>query len=340
MRKISIYGIGNFGFALLKHLDKKADKGQFSLHMYDRNKKLRDSLRKEGVHLIHHKNIKISKNVVVEESPKNLVNGADILILAVTSNAIKEVVSNIKSYINKKIIILNTAKALDSTTGERPSVIIKNSLKGVKYPVSVAMMAGGTIAKDLFYENPLGADIACKNKKTLETLKDIFVSDNLNVYTTSDIVGVEYAAAFKNVVSISAGIMKGLNFSYGSETHIISRLSGEIKKLVVTKLGGKCATFSTESQCWGNDMLMSATGNTRNREFGILIGKGYDPKKALEKMKKENKTVEGINTVKVIKKIMNKYNYNPPLLYEMSVIILKNKDPKKSILSLMASNKI
>jgi glycerol-3-phosphate dehydrogenase (NAD(P)+) len=269
--------MGNFGFALLKHLDKKAVKSQFSLHIYDRNKKLRDSLRKRRAHLIHYKNIKISKKVIIEESPKDLVRGADILILAVTSNAIRKVLIKIKNYINKKIIILNTAKVLDSITGERFSVIISNCLKHSKCPFSVVMMAGGTIARDLLNEEPLGTDIAADDHKALKILRNVLVF----VYTTSDIVGVEYAAAFKNVVSISAGIMKGSNFSYGSETHIISRLSGEIKKLVVTKLGGKCATFSTESQCWGNDMFMSAMGNTRNKEFGVLLGKGHTVKRAL-----------------------------------------------------------
>jgi glycerol-3-phosphate dehydrogenase (NAD(P)+) len=340
MKKIAVYGIGTFGFAIVKHLNEGADAGRFSLHTYDIDKTIRDSLRLRKKHPIHHKNIKVSDSVIIDNSPKELLTKADIIILAVASNAIRKVLEEIKRYCDKKIIILNTAKALDAETGERFSVIINDALKSFKHPVSVAVLAGGTIARDLFFKEPLGVDIAGKDKKTLEILKKIFVSDNLNVYTTTDIAGVEYASAFKNVVSISAGIMKGLNFSYGSETHIISRLSGEIKKLVVSKLGGKAASFSTESQCWGNDMLMSATGGTRNREFGILLGKGFGFKKALARMKKQNKTVEGINTVKVIKKIMNNNNFHSPLLFLMSEIVLKNKNPKEGILALMASNKI
>jgi len=340
MKKIAIYGMGNFGYALAKHLNKKADAGEFLLHIYDIDPDLRRSLREQRVHLIHHKNVRIGDNVAVERTVKGLANGADILILAVASEAVRKVLAEIKPHIDKKIIILNTAKALDPTTGERFSVMIENAMRDIQHPVSAAMLSGGTIAKDLFYKNPLGVDIACRDATALKTLKDIFVSDNLNVYTTSDLAGVEYAAAFKNIVSISAGVIKGLNFSYGSETHIISRLSGELKSFAVAKLGARDETFSTESQCWGNDMLMSATGNTRNREFGILIGKGYAFKKALEKMSKENKTVEGVSTLKVLEKIMTAHDHRTPLLSGMIDIILKNKDPKKNILKLMASNKI
>jgi len=340
MFKISIYGIGNFGFALLKHLSKKADGNEFTVHAYDINKALRDYLRIKRRHLLHHKDIRITKNVIIERNSKDLVQEADVLILAINSDAIKEVVNSIKSYINKKIIILNVAKALDTKKGERFSIVISKCLKGIKYPFSIAMLAGGTIAKDLFNNEPLGVDIASMDKKTLKTLKDIFISDNLNVYTTTDLKGVEYAAAFKNVISIMAGVMKGLGFSYGSETHIISRMAGEVKRLVVDNLGGKEKTFSIESQCWGNDMWMSSTGNTRNREFGILLGRGYRANKALAKMKRENKTVEGIHTAKVIKKIIKNNEKKYPLLYNLYDIVFGLKNPRETILNLMRSNKI
>ena len=340
MLKVSIFGIGNFGFALLKHLSEKADKGEFTLHAYDRDKELRKSLRNKRRHLIHHQGVRISKNVVIEETPKSLVKETDVLILAITSNAIKEVVRNIKPYINKKIIILNTAKALDSDTGERFSVIISNYLRDIKHSYSLAMIAGGTIARDLFNEEPLGVDIASENRKALKVLKNIFISNNLNVYTKTDLKGVEYAAAFKNVISILAGIINGLRFSYGSETHIISRAAGEVKRLVVNNLGGKEKTFSIESQCWGNDMWMSATGDTRNREFGFLLGSGYTTPKAILKMKKENKTIEGINTIKIINKVLkNNKNYFP-LIHNVYEIVLNTKDAKKTILNLMKSNEI
>jgi len=38
IKKISIYGLGNFGYAILKHFDNKSNEG-ISIHAYDRNKK-------------------------------------------------------------------------------------------------------------------------------------------------------------------------------------------------------------------------------------------------------------------------------------------------------------
>ena len=336
MLKISVYGVGNFGFALLKHLSKRQAAGNdFTLYGYDNNKDLRDHLRTKRAHSLHHKNVRISTSVIFPNNSQELVADTDILILAVTSDAIKQVISELKSHINRELIIVNTAKALDAETGLTFSMIISECLRDMRHPFSVAMFAGGTIASDLVSHEALGGDIASEDKRTLKILKDIFATDNLRVDTTTDIKGVEYAAAFKNVVSILAGIANGLGFSYGSQTHMISRAAGEVKKLVVGKLGGKEKTFSIERQCWGNDMWMSCTGNTRNRQFGILLGKGYKPREAVAKMQAGNKTVEGVNTVNAIKRLIEGSEGDFPLLQAASDIVLGCKDPSTTITQLM-----
>lgn len=236
-----------------------------------------------------------------------MISDCDVLILSVTSDATSEVINKIKKYINKKIIIVNTAKALDNKLGRRLSEVINKELSYIDY--KYALLAGGTIAKDLFEHEPLGINVACEDKEILNDLVTLFQSDNLFVYPTTDLIGVEYASSFKNVVSILAGITNGLGFSYGAETHIISKFADEVKQLVTRKLGGRKNTFDMNSQCWGNDLWMSCTGNTRNREFGILIGKGLSFKDAFAEMKNRNKSVEGINTIKILNKIKNLENY-------------------------------
>lgn len=340
MPRISLYGIGSFGFALLRHLSNKAGKGILEIKAYDRDEDLRRSLKKDRKHLIQHKNIRISRKIKIVDNEKSLLVDADILILAVTSEVVREVIFRCRPFIAKDLIILNTAKALEPSTGLRCSQVVGEALGGLGCEIKIAMFAGGTIAQDLFFDEPLGADIACADEKVLKTLKDILVSDNLNIYATTDLTGVEYAAAFKNVIAILAGIINGLGFSYGSETHLISRIASEVENLVVGKLGGGKATFSMGSQCWGNDMWMSATGNTRNREFGILIGRGYAASRALQKMEKENKTVEGVNTILALNKILNGDSRNYPLLYHVGEIVFNGNNPKKTILRLMKSNGI
>jgi len=325
IKKVSVYGLGNFGYAILKHLDNKDEKS-FTLHGYDRNLQLMNSLKKNRKHRFLHRSVKVSKMIRFESNVKNLVSDCDVLILAVNSEATREVIRKIKPHINQELTIVNTAKALDYQTGKPISKIVKHELKGIKY--NYAVLAGGTISNELFEHEPLGADIACENKKLLPALVDLFQGSSLAVYPTTDLIGVEYASALKNLISILAGIVKGLNFSYGSETHIISRMAYEIEKVVTTQLGGKKKTFSMQSQCWGNDLWMSSTGPTRNREFGILLGKGMSIETSLEIMKKKRKTIEGYNTLKALAKInlLKKY---PLMNFLYEYIICKSTGIEK-----------
>src|SRR3990167_826740 len=333
-KKIAIFGIGNFGYAILKHLDKKADP-RHTLFAFDVNKTVADTLRKTQKHPYLHPTVSVSKNIQFPKSPQELVKNADIVVLVVPSEATREVVRTIKNHLKDGAIIVNTAKALDYKTSRRLSEIIKEELRGKTY--SYAFLAGGTIASDLFKHEPLGVDVAGDDKRILPLVKKLFQSPNLSVYTNTDLTGLEYAAAFKNVISILAGIIKGMGFSYGSETHVISRAAYEMERIVTRKLGGKKATFSMKSQCWGNDLWMSCTGNTRNRQFGILLGQGLSPHQAIKQMKREGKTVEGVKTIAVLNKITDTEKY--PLTHFLHQYIAKNSTTLEALKKLIMSNK-
>ena len=151
-KKISIYGIGNFGYAILKHLDNKNDQS-ISLYAYDRNSELIQNLQKTQSHLFFHKFVKISDKIKFIDNVGELIDNCDVLILAINSEATREVIHSIKNFIKKDIIILNTVKALDYKTGKRISKIVNEELEGINYVY--ALISGGTIASDLFSHEPL-----------------------------------------------------------------------------------------------------------------------------------------------------------------------------------------
>ena len=297
---ISVYGIGNFGYAFLKHLDDK-NTGEYNLTAYDYKPERVDYLNQHRKHPVLHPDTTLSDDITFTNSLEELLIDADIVLLAVPSPTTREALQNIRHYCQKPVIIINTAKSLDIATGKRLSEIAAEELTDIDH--RYALIAGGTIASDLFAAEPLGADIACTDQVSLDTLKSVFESDSLHIYTTTDMVGVEYAAACKNIISILAGIVSGMGFAYGAETHAISRLASEIGTICVEELGSQASTFSIGSQCWGNDMWMSCTGNTRNRQFGQLVGQGVAPDVALQQMAEQNKLIEGYNTLQTVGKI-------------------------------------
>jgi glycerol-3-phosphate dehydrogenase (NAD(P)+) len=297
-RTVAVYGIGNFGFALLHYLAARPGGPALRLRGYDQNPGVRAALQQTGRHPWAHPGKSLPPAVEIMDTPEALAEGADILLLAVTSDALRLVLAAVAPRLSDHLIVLNTAKALDAGTGHRLSRIAADYLPA---PGRYAALAGGMIADTLVTPGggTLGADIACVDDDAADTLRRMFDSPQLRIDTTADLAGVEYAAAFKNVVAILAGIAHGTGCTLGAETHLISRAAGEAATLA-RSLGARAETFATDRQCWGNDLWMSCLGPTRNRRLGIAIGEGADPAQAIRDMKGAHLALEGVFTVRAL----------------------------------------
>ncbi len=292
IQTVSVYGLGYFGGAFLSQVDRVND-GSLDVIAYSHNGDEVAGLLENGSHP-KFPGQELPENVLYTNDPEEAVDKADLLIMATPSSTTRDVLRTIKGNLSPGVILLNTAKALDVETGERLSKVYERELT---QEYEYALFAGGTIAAHFFDDQPLGADIASENVSVAKQLAALLTTDNLYVNPTDDLYGVEMASALKNVVSVAAGIARGSEFDYGTETRIISVLAGKIGEVCV-KTGARPDTFSIGSQCWGNDMFMSATGNTRNRNFGALIGQGSSVKLSLETMAERGKTVESVSTLR------------------------------------------
>ncbi len=301
MTKVSIIGAGNFGFALAYHLDRQAS-SNFTLSLYDHDIKKVDYISQHRVHPHFFPTIILSPATHLTSSLPELLSSTDVLILAMVSTALETVLAQIKPLINQPLIVISVMKALDDDTGLPLTTIIEQNLAGL--PVSTGVLAGGTTGEALTQEQYLGATLAIKDADQAQLLQSIFASPYLQVECSTDLLGVQYASSFKNLISILVGIMAGLGFAYGTQTHILSLVAAECQRLAV-QLGAQPETFAFASQCWGNDMVMSATSPTRNYQFGTLLGQGFGFDEALAQLARQGKTIESVNTLTTLEKIVD-----------------------------------
>ncbi len=340
LHRIGVYGVGHFGFAMLRHLQRKSPE-HLTLVAYDRDAGVRETLRTERRHPFHEATTPLQPDVRIADSLDELLDNLDAIVLAVTSNSTREVSGAIAEAVtSSSLTVINTAKALDSETGARLSELVSKEFEQRSVRLTYAALAGGTIASDLLSHEPLGMTIACEDEAMLPPLKQLLSSQSLWIESTTDLIGVEYAGAFKNVVSICAGMVRGLGHSYGSVTHLISRLAREIEELCVTRLGARRETFSTGSQCWGSDLWMSCTGETRNQALGQWLGQGMSLDQANEAMASQHKTVEGVQTLRAIRWLVERYERELPLLTIAKEIVLDGAPASRLISALMQDEEI
>jgi len=334
---VAIYGVGRFGYAMLQHLQHKVPQG-LSLRAYDRDEHVRRELVEHRRHPYHDSEAPLNTGVEIADSPAELLRDRQALIFAVSSESSREVAGVVaQAPWPGPLTIVNTAKALDYQTGRRLSEVVARVMRETPPPhtYTYAALAGGTIASDLLHEEPLGMTIACEDDGALSPLTRLFESPNLWAQATTDLVGVEYAGALKNVIAICAGMVRGQGYSYGAVTHLISRLASEIENFCVDRLGARRETFSIGSQCWGSDLWMSCTGPTRNGALGELLGQGMSLDEANRRMAEQRKTVEGVQTLRAIGAFVERYPEQLPLLLIAKRIILDGQPPQTLIDALM-----
>ncbi len=323
--QVGLYGVGSFGYAMLRHLAQRSP-GELGLRAFDRNDDVRRTLRDRRFHPYHEARSPLAEHVRVVDSVAELMDGLDVLVLAVTSDSTREVMGNVKaqkwSTRGHPLRIINTAKALDHQTGDRLSTVIATVMAGDNRPYVYAMLAGGTIANELLLQDPLGMTLACEDEKVLAELKQLFASPTMWVQTTLDLPGVELAGALKNVIAICAGMARGLELPYGSVTHLISRMASEVEDFCVKRMAAARDTFRLGSQCWGSDLWMSCIGPTRNARFGELLGKGQSLDEAAAQMQQGHLTIEGVRTLKALDKLVSQHPQELRLLSAARQVIL------------------
>lgn len=264
----AILGAGAFGFALSVHLD-RTHGDRVETRLYDTDRSLLGLLERGEPHP------RIAGDLVRPDSARicadlrEAVEGVDLAILAVHGQAIPEAIGEIAEALPAEVPLLNVAKALERGSGRRVGEIVADA-RGEKTPYGI--LAGGMIAGELARGRRLGATLAMRTKKQAQKMARLLQGPGLYVEASSDVAGVEYAAALKSVLVIGVGMLEGLGCAFGTRTLFLSLAGIEAQALSVA-LGAKNATFHMDSQCWGNDLLLSAFGSTRNRAFGADLAR-------------------------------------------------------------------
>ncbi len=320
--KIGILGMGHFGTAMMCYLNNNQE-NNCQLMGFDHKQNLCHFLNYYHYHPHFFQNSPFNKNIIFTTSYQKLISQNNIIVLAIASQVLPLVLKEIKPFIKRKIIFISLIKALNNHTGETPSQLIKKIYPHSPY-VQTAVLVGGTMANELIEDKILGMNLACQDKQTGQLLKQLLHSRHLKIHQTNDVLGCEYASCFKNIISVFAGILKGMKFPYGSITYVISQMAGEIKNICLEQLKCQKETFDIDSQVFSNDLWMSATSLSRNCQFGLLVGQGLSPQKALQQLQQQNQTVESINTLKTMQKIVDLKNY--PFTNFLTKIIDENLD--------------
>jgi glycerol-3-phosphate dehydrogenase (NAD(P)+) len=250
----------------------------------------------------------------------------DILVV-VPSHVFRETVQRLKPFLTDHHRLAWGTKGLEPGTRKLLHRIVREEL-GITVPI--AAVSGPTFAMEVAKGLPGAITIASKDTQFADELANALHSEYFLTYTSDDITGVEIGGAAKNVMAIAAGIADGMGFGTNTRAALITRGLNEIMRLGVA-MGGQRETFMGLSGL-GDLVLTCSDDQSRNRRFGLALGKGMDVESA---HKTVSQVVEGIGTAKTVYLLSLDYQVNMPITEQVYEVIYEGKSPRAAVQTLL-----
>ncbi len=324
MKNIAIIGSGSWGVALAIHLAKLGNKV-----------KIWSFMQEEADLINNEKKCKFLPEVTLPEgiycttSYEEAIKNSEIILHVTPSKFTRNTVKEYKKYVTNQTIVICT-KGFEKETLSSLDEVFKQEIPNLK----LAVLSGPSHAEEVSKAVPTAMVIASENEKIANELRDIFMNENLRVYTSKDVKGVELGGALKNIIAFCAGVAAGIGLGDNTFAALITRGLCEISRLGVA-LGGKYETFYGLTGL-GDLIVTCLSEHSRNRTAGKLMGQG----KTLEEARNQiGMVIEGVDNIEVAYELAQKYQVDMPIVNAVYDMLYNNLSPKEGVTRLMTRDK-
>lgn len=259
------------------------------------------------------------------------LEGAELVVSAAPSFAVRETGKRAAPYLRRDSILVTVSKGIERDTNLRMSQVLQEATGDI---CKVVALSGPSHAEEVSRRLPTGCVSACTDRAAACFVQDAFMNDYFRIYTSYDIIGVELAAALKNVVALSCGICSGLGFQDNTKALLMTRAMAELTRLG-EQMGGTRRTFGGLAGM--GDLIVTCTSmHSRNNRAGILIGRG---KTVEEAMREVGAVVEGYYAAESIHQLAEREHVEMPICRCAYEVLYNGKDVRGVVAELMTRAK-
>ncbi len=323
--RISVLGAGGWGttLAILLHHN------GHDVTLWEYKRSYARTLNRTRVNKVYLPGIKIPKEIIISHSLQESTSNKHMIVIAVPTQFVRSVLKEIKGNDFSNTTFVSVAKGIEKDSMLTVSNIILDVMKNFP-PSQVGVLSGPSHAEEVSRKIPTAVVAASKDNFTAKQIQSAFITSYFRVYSSTDILGVEYGGALKNVIAVGAGIIDGAKFGDNTKAAIMTRGIAEISRLGVA-LGAKPETFSGLSGM-GDLIVTCMSKHSRNRYVGEQVGKG---KKLKEVLKTMQMVAEGVETSRAVHQLSTKHKIQTPICTAVYQILFEDKDPTKATYELM-----
>ncbi len=320
MRNIAIIGSGSWGVALAIHLAK-----------LENNIKIWSYSEEEANQINQYRKCKFLPNVVLPENIscsldfENVVWGSDLVLHVTPSKFVRNTVKEYKCYVTNQPVLM-CSKGFEQDTMYTLVDVLKEEMPFAK----TGVLSGPSHAEEVSIGIPTAIVIGTQHESVKELVTNTFMNENMRVYSSIDVKGIELGGALKNIIAFCAGIAAGIGLGDNTFAALITRGLVEIKRLGI-KMGANEDTFYGLTGL-GDLIVTCLSQHSRNRNAGFLIGKGNSLSYVKEKI---GMTIESVDNIDVAKRLSDKYKVEMPIVNAVYDVLNNHLEPERAVKLLM-----
>ena len=250
---------------------------------------------------------------------------ADYVFIAVPSHAFMELIGKIKEPPHGLTWL---TKGVDPVTHQLLSELVFHRF-GTHYPIGI--LSGPSFAKEVARFLPTALTLASNDLAYQKSIHYLVHHNNVRVYWSDDLIGVQLCGAVKNILAIACGISDGLGYGSNAKAALITRGLAEMSRLGLS-LGAKQDTFMGLAGV--GDLVLTCTDDqSRNRRFGLLLGHNMSIEEAEKQI---GQVVEGKHNAAQICAIARAKQIEMPICEQINALLENKINAKQSVEVLMS----
>ncbi|MCL0075591.1 NAD(P)-dependent glycerol-3-phosphate dehydrogenase [Dehalococcoidia bacterium] len=324
MRKVAVIGTTAWGTTLAVMLAAR----DMEVMIWARTEDEAARLNRDRENAAHLPAVSFPERLRATSSPAEVLERADLAILAVPSQTMRGNLNIIKRHLWESTLILNLSKGIEIETARRMSEVITDELGSSSD--RIAVLSGPNFAREVVQGLPTATVIAAANIKFAERIQKTISSPNFRAYVNDDIVGVELAGALKNVIALATGMSDGLGYGDNSRAALITRGLAEITRLGVAA-GARPLTFAGLAGI--GDLVATCTSQlSRNRFVGQELARGRPLREITSSM---SGIAEGVDTAAAARRLAHRLGVEMPVTEQVYRVLFEGLAVKEGVPALM-----
>ncbi|MFI3305439.1 MAG: NAD(P)H-dependent glycerol-3-phosphate dehydrogenase [Rikenellaceae bacterium] len=319
----AVIGYGSWATAIVKLLCEK----EKHVGWYIRNQEVLECVTQEAYNPKYLRDVEFDTARIDASNDLNeVVANHDIIILAMPSAYIKDFLSPLEVSLKDKFVI----SAIKGIVPDDYITVVEylNQTYDLSYK-QIGIITGPSHAEEVALERLSYLTVVCPDIELAHVVGEKMECKYINVSYSKDLYGVEYATVLKNIYAISVGMAIGLGYGDNFIAVLISNCAREMNDFVEQSYPD--ARDTRESAYLGDLLVTCYSTYSRNRRLGLLMGKGFSIKSALNEM---TMVAEGYFAADCIRHINEKHNIQMPIAEMVYGVLYRKLSARKSMRTL------